>query len=409
MPVVHPFRALRPKSEHGAAVAALPYDVLSTAEARVMAQGNPHSFLHVDKPEMDLPDDVHQYAPEVYAQAKTALDKLVAGGAMTEDEKPCFYIYRQTVGARTQTGLAACAQVADYNAGTIKKHELTRTDKEQDRVDHVDTLSAHTGPIFLTYRAGAAPQPKVLMQAWIDSHQPVYDFKSEDGVGQTMWMVDDDAAIKQLSQAFEGIEALYIADGHHRAAAASRVAATRTGDGPEAESGRFLSVIFPHDELIILDYNRLLRDLNGRDAAGFLAALSEKFDVSESSAPVKPTQPHTFGLYLAGKWYSAKYKLPAPADVVERLAVAVLQNEVLAPLLGIQNPQTDKRIDFVGGIRGTDELEQRVNSGEMALAFTVCPTTLTELMDVSDADRIMPPKSTWFEPKLRSGLLIHKF
>ena len=408
MPVVHPFNALRPKSEYASAVAALPYDVLSTEEARVVAKGNPHSFLHVDKPEMDLPDNVDQYAPEVYARAKTALDELVASGAMTQDEKPCFYIYRQTVGKRTQTGICACAQVADYDTDTIKKHELTRTDKENDRVKHVDTLSAHTGPIFLTYRANTAPQPRELMQAWIDSHKPVYDFKSEDGVGQTMWVVDDDAVITQLKKAFEGIEALYIADGHHRAAAASRVGAMRAG-GADAESGRFLSVIFPHDDLIIMDYNRLLRDLNGKDAAGFLAALGEKFDVSESSTPVKPEQPHTFGLYLAGKWYSAKYKLPAPADVVERLAVAVLQNEVLAPLLGIQNPQTDKRIDFVGGIRGTSELEQRVNSGEMALAFTVCPTTLTELMDVSDAGRIMPPKSTWFEPKLRSGLLIHKF
>ncbi|MCL2857395.1 MAG: DUF1015 family protein [Oscillospiraceae bacterium] len=408
MPVVHPFRALRPKSEQASAVAALPYDVLSTAEARVMAKGNPHSFLHVDKPEMDLADDVHQYAPEVYAQAKTALDGLVASGVMTEDTAPCFYIYRQTVGSRAQTGLAACAQVSDYNADTIKKHELTRTDKENDRVKHVDTLSAHTGPIFLTYRADAAPQPKALMQAWIDSHKPEYDFKSEDGVGQTMWVVDDPAAIKQLSEAFEGIEALYIADGHHRAASASRVAAMRNG-GPDAESERFLSVIFPHDDLIIMDYNRLLCDLNGMDAAGFLTALGEKFEISESATPVKPTHPHTYGVYLAGKWYTAKYKLPAPTDVVERLAVAVLQNEVLAPLLGIQNPQTDKRIDFVGGIRGTAELEQRVNSGEMALAFSVCPTTLTELMDVSDAGRIMPPKSTWFEPKLRSGLLIHKF
>ena len=407
MAIVHPFRALRPKSEYGKSVAALPYDVLSTAEARVMAKGNPHSFLHVDKPEIDLSDDVHQYDPAVYARAKAALEELVGSGVMTEDDKPCFYIYRQTAGNRTQTGLAACTEVAAYDKGDIKRHEFTRTDKEQDRVDHVNTLSAHTGPIFLTYRT--RPEPGVIMKKWMDSNQPVYDFKSEDGVGQTMWVVDDDAVIKELVEAFKGVETLYIADGHHRAAAASRVAAARACADPNAECNRFLAVIFPHDDLVILDYNRLIRDLNGMDAAGFLSALGEKFDVKACSAPVKPKEPMTFGLYLAGKWYSITYKRPAPADVVERLAVSVLQNEVLAPLLGIQDPKTDKRIDFVGGIRGTAELEERVNSGEMALAFTVCPTTLTELMDVSDADRIMPPKSTWFEPKLRSGLLIHKF
>ena len=407
MAVVHPFCALRPKNEHGAAVAALPYDVLSTAEARKMAQGNPHSFLHVDKPEMDLADEIPQYSPEVYAGAKSALEKLVASGVMTEDATPCFYIYRQTVGNRSQTGLAACVEVAAYDAGEIKKHELTRTDKEQDRVNHVEALSAHTGPIFLTYRSN--PAPAAIMQKWMEKNKPIYDFKSEDGVGQTVWLVDDAGVIAELVAAFKGIDALYIADGHHRAAAASRVAAARAKADPNAECNRFLSVIFPQDDLVILDYNRLVRDLNGRDGAAFLAALGEKFEIKESPSPVKPTTPMTYGMYLAGKWYSISYNRPAPTDVVERLAVAVLQNEVLNPLLGIQNPQTDKRIDFVGGIRGTQELEARVDSGEMALAFTVCPTTLTELMDVSDAGRIMPPKSTWFEPKLRSGLLIHKF
>jgi len=407
MAIVHPFCALRPKNEHGGDVAALPYDVLSTGEARVMAAGNPHSFLHVDKPEMDLPDDVAQYSPEVYAQAKTALEKLVASGVMTEDKNPCFYIYRQTVGSRSQTGLAACVEVAAYNAGDIKKHELTRTDKENDRVSHVEALSAHTGPIFLTYRTN--PGPSAVMKKWMDANKPIYDFKSEDGVGQTMWLIDDANVVSELIEAFKEIKALYIADGHHRAAAAMRVSGARGSADPNAEVNRFLSVIFPQDDLIIMDYNRMVRDLNGMDKEKFLAALSEKFDITEKAEPVKPTQPMTYGLYLDGKWYEIRYNRPVPTDVVERLAVAVLQNEVLAPILGIANPQTDKRIDFVGGIRGTGELENRVNSGEMALAFTVCPTTLTELMDVSDADRIMPPKSTWFEPKLRSGLLIHKF
>jgi len=243
----------------------------------------------------------------------------------------------------------------------------------------------------------------------MDNHAPVYDFKSEDGVGQTMWVVDDEGVIKDLADAFASVEALYIADGHHRAAAASRVAAARANADPNAEVNRFLAMIFPHDELAILDYNRMVKDLNGLDPAGLLAALGNKFDVVESADPVKPSEPITFGMYVAGKWYSIKFKGSVPADTVQRLAVSILQNEVLNPLLGIENPQTDKRIDFVGGIRGTSELENRVNSGEMAIAFTLCPTALTELMDVSDTGLVMPPKSTWFEPKLRSGLLIHKF
>jgi uncharacterized protein (DUF1015 family) len=388
-------------------VAALPYDVLSTAEAREISKGNPLSFLHVDKPEMALPDDTPQYAPATYQQAKVAFEKLLASGAMMQDSAPCFYIYRQMAGSRTQTGLCACVDVAAYDAGDIKKHELTRTAKEKDRVDHVDILNAHTGPIFLAYRA--ASEPRAIIDEWTKNHPPVYDFKTEDGVGQAMWVVNETGVIEQLVKAFSPIDSLYIADGHHRAAAASRVAAARANKDASAECNRFLAMIFPHDELEILDYNRIVKDLNGKDVAGFLEAVGEKFTVEPRDIAVKPKDAMCYGAYVAGKWYLLKYKEQAPADVVERLAVSVLQKQLLEPVLGIQDPQTDRRIDFVGGARGTAELERRVDSGEMAVAFTVCATKLTDLMDVSDAERIMPPKSTWFEPKLRSGLLIHRF
>lgn len=405
MATIYPFAALRPHPEQARSVAALPYDVMSAEEACEMAEGNPRSFLHVDKAEIDLDPELSPYDAAVYAKARENLVKLADDGILIKEENPCLYIYRLTAGGRTQTGLAACTSVDEYDRGIIKKHELTRKVKEQDRIDHINACGAHTGPIFITYR-GSDTQPCDLMRKWTEKHLPAYDFTAEDGVQHTLWVVDEPAAISALCDAFAAIPQLYIADGHHRSAAASAVAKQHAG---HSEAGKFLSVIFPHDELTIMDYNRLVRDLNGLTPEAFLAALADDFTVTESAQPVKPDRTHHFGLYLAGKWYNMAYKHPAPTDAVEGLAVSVLQNRVLAPMLGIHDPQTDVRIDFVGGIRGTEGLVKRVDSGEMAVAFSLCPTTLPELMAVADAGRIMPPKSTWFEPKLRSGLLIHPF
>lgn len=407
MAAIHPFAALRPRPEYAREVAALPYDVLSTDEARAMAADNPYSFLHVDKAEIDLPRETPPHDPSVYAKARENLDKLTHDGVLIQDDQPCLYIYRLTAhNGRSQTGLAACVDARAYDQGQIKKHELTRKDKEQDRVAHIQACSAHTGPIFMTYRA--RPETRARMRTQTEAHAPVYDFTAPDGVRHTVWVVNDPNAIQSLTDAFRDIPNLYIADGHHRSAAAARIAAEAQA-GDAAEISRFLSVIFPHDELTILDYNRLVRDLNGMDETAFLTALADTFTVETATSPVKPSKWNEFGLYTHGQWRRLTYKAPTPADTVDKLPVSILQNALLAPVLAIGDPQTDTRIDFVGGARGTDGLSKRVDNGEMAAAFTVYPTTLQELMSVSDSGRIMPPKSTWFEPKLRSGLLIHRF
>ena len=411
MAVLKPFKAVRPKDEFASSVGALPYDVMNSEEAREMVKDKPYSFLHVDKAEVDLPQGIDIYSAEVYAKAKENLDALSENGIVGQDEKPMLYIYRQIMNGREQTGIVGCTAVDDYINNVIKKHEFTRADKEADRIRHVDTLDANTGPIFLTHRENKTVSD--ITENWKNTHTPCYDFVSDDGVSQTVWVIDDDAVIDTLVKEFAEIDYLYIADGHHRCASAVRVGERRRGEGEydkNAEFNFFLSVIFPCDQLKIMDYNRVIADLNGNTSEEFIAKMGEKFVVEEASeSPYSPKERHTFGMYLDNKWYkvTAKAEFINENDPVECLDVSILQNNLITPILGIEDPRTDKRIDFVGGIRGLGELERRCAEG-MKLAFAMYPTSLNELMDIADAGKVMPPKSTWFEPKLLSGLFIHK-
>ena len=411
MAVLKPFKAVRPKDEYASAVGALPYDVMNSEEAREMVKDKPYSFLHVDKAEVDLPQGIDIYSPEVYEKAKENLDALSEKGICKQDEKPMLYIYRQIMNGREQTGIVACTAVDDYLDNIIKKHEFTRADKEADRIRHVDTLDANTGPIFLTHRENKTVSD--ITENWKNTHTPCYDFVSDDGVSQTVWVIDDDAVIGTLVKEFAEIPYLYIADGHHRCASAVRVGERRRGEGEydkNAEFNFFLSVIFPCDQLKIMDYNRVIADLNGNTSEEFMAKMGEKFVVEETDeSPYSPKERHTFGMFLDNKWYkvTAKPEFINENDPVECLDVSILQNNLITPILGIEDPRTDKRIDFGGGIRGLGELERRVAEG-MKLAFAMYPTSLNELMDIADSGKVMPPKSTWFEPKLLSGLFIHK-
>lgn len=412
MATIKPFMAIRPAAAYARDVAALPYDVMNSEEAREMTADKPHSFLHIDKAEIDLPPDTDPYSSAVYAKARENLERMISGGIFQQDLLPNLYIYRLTMDGRSQTGLAACTSVDEYLDGTIKKHELTRADKEADRIRHVDTLNANTGPIFLAYHENA--DIKAVIDGWTASAAPAYDFVSEDGIGHTVWVIDSDTEIGLLVQYFREVANLYIADGHHRNASAVKVALKRREENPaytgNEEFNYYLSVLFPAEELAIFDYNRVVKDLNGNTPEEFLTKISTAFDVEPfaGEGPYRPEAAHKFGLYLAGKWYklSAKAEILSD-DPVLGLDVSLLQKELLEPILGIGDPRTDKRIDFVGGIRGLGELERRVDSGEMALAFSMFPTSMAELMRVADEGRTMPPKSTWFEPKLRSGLFIH--
>lgn len=411
MAVFQPFRAIRPKPAFASDVAALPYDVMNSAEARLAVQGKPHSFLHVDKAEVDLPESVDPYDRAVYEKARENLDALVSDGVCAEDETPCFYIYRQIMDGRSQTGLVGCASIDDYMNDVIKKHEFTRADKEEDRVNHVDVCDANTGPIFLAYRESA--EADAAIAAWQAEHAPVYDFCAHD-VQNTVWVVDDPAVTKTLEAAFDSIDALYIADGHHRCASAVRVGQKRRKAHPDYDGSEafnfFLAVAFPKAQLAIMDYNRVLRDLNGLTPDAFFSALSACFDVKKAdTAPYRPQRRHEFGMLLDGQWYvlTAKDGTFPAKDPVGSLDVSILQNNCITPIFGISDPRTDKRIDFVGGIRGLGELEKRC-SEDMRVAFSMYPTSLDELMAIADAGKVMPPKSTWFEPKLLSGLFIHK-
>jgi uncharacterized protein (DUF1015 family) len=408
--LIRPFSGLRPASSRAAEVAAPPYDVLSSAEARTRASGKPWSFLHISKPEIDLPEDIDPYAPAVYAKAAENLGKMISDGVLVRDSEPCYYVYRLIMGAHSQTGLVAAASVADYDTNRIRKHEYTRPDKEDDRVRQIEALNAQTGPVLLAYPE--APQvDEILSRAAADA--PDADVTADDGIRHTIWVIRDVDLIHKLTSAFDEMHALYIADGHHRSAAASRVAAARRS-GNAAHTGNesynyFLSVIFPHHQMKIFDYNRVMVDLNGMDSTTFLKRVAEDFSVQPSAAPVKPAQAGEFGMHMRGQWYRLQIRetLIPSGDPVARLDVSLLQDNLIGPILGITDPRRDKRIDFIGGIRGIAELEKRVNSGEMAVAFSLYATTMQDLMSVADANEVMPPKSTWFEPKLADGLVSH--
>lgn len=412
MAVFRPFKALRPTPEFASRVAALPYDVMNSAEAKEMVQGNPYSFLHVDKAEIDLPDGTDLYSAEVYAKAAENLNNLEKDGICAMDESPCFYVYRQIMNGREQTGLVGCAWVDDYIENRIKKHELTRADKEADRIRHVDTCDANTGPIFLCYRDNEKVNAVIEEQK---KNAPVYDFVTDDGIGNTVWVIDNAEACKELSELLGNVGDFYIADGHHRCASAVNVAKMRREqnsdfDGTE-EFNFFLAVLFPADSLEIMDYNRVVKDLNGNTEEEFIEKISEKFEVELASCEgaYHPEEKHNFGMYLGKKWYklTAKDGTFDPENPVDQLDVSILQKNLLTPILNIGDPRTDKRIDFIGGIRGLKELEKRCKE-DMTVAFSMYPTTLDDLMSIADANMIMPPKSTWFEPKLLSGLFIHK-
>lgn len=409
MAVIRQFKAIRPTAEMAEKVAALPYDVVNSEEARAMTADKPYSFLHVDKAEIDLPEGIDIYSPEVYAKAKENLYGMIDKGILVQDEKPMLYIYELTMDGRSQTGLVACTSIDEYMQGIIKKHELTREDKEQDRIRHVDICNANTGPIFLAYRTVDAISEIIER---IKKNAPVYDFTAEDGIKHRAWIIDSDEDINKLVELFKAVPNLYIADGHHRNASAAKVGLKRRAEKPDytgdEEFNYYLAVIFPSDQLKILDYNRVVKNINGMTEDEFIKKLSENFVIKEVSGRAKPEKQYDFGMYLNKKWYmlTAKENIRSK-DAVKGLDVSILQDNVLIPILGIGDIRTDKRIDFVGGIRGLGELEKRVDSGEMKVAFAMYPTSIDQLMAIADENKIMPPKSTWFEPKLRSGLFIH--
>jgi uncharacterized protein (DUF1015 family) len=404
MAILRPFRALRPPPALAARVASPPYDVVSTREARALAAGNADSFLRVSRPEIDLPDGTDEHADLVYAQGALNLADLTRRGVLVADAAPRLFVYAQKMGSHRQVGLVACASVDEYDRDLVKKHEKTRADKEEDRVRHVDTLSAHDEPVFLTYRARADVDAVV---AEVQRAAPEYDLVTADGVAHQLWVVPE-AAAARLEALFREVPALYVADGHHRSAAASRVHAKRRGQ--PGDHGQFLAVVFPHDQMQILAYNRLVRDPQRRSPEALLLALEKVFDLSPAASPI-PDRPLGFGVYLDGRWWSARVRpgsFPA-GDPVASLDCQILQDQLLAPVFGIQDPRTSKDVDFVGGIRGHQELERRVDGEGWALALHLFPTCVEQVMSVSDAGKIMPPKSTWFEPKLRSGLFVHPF
>lgn len=411
MAILRPFQAVRPQASLAGRVAALPYDVMNSQEAREAVKGNPYSFLHVDKAEIDLDASIDIYDQQVYKKAAENLSQMVEKGVCLQEETPCFYIYQQVMDGRAQNGIVGCASIDDYLQNRIKKHELTRADKEADRIRHVDICDANTGPIFLTYRA--VPEISERVECWITNHEPVYDFIAEDGIGHRVWVVDSHQEIAFFEEAFCQVPDFYIADGHHRAASAVKVGQKRRQEHPDytgdEEFNYFLSVLFPDEQLRILDYNRVVHDLNGMEKEDFLEKMGQIYECQKVQGPYRPQEKHTMGMYLDGQWYHCRARAGSfsPDDPVGRLDVSILQNRILTPLLGIEDPRTSRRIDFVGGIRGLEELEKMVDGG-MAVAFAMYPTGLDDLMEIADGGHIMPPKSTWFEPKLRSGLFIHR-
>jgi len=410
MALIKPFKALRPTKKIAENVAALPYDVMSVTEAQDMAKGNPFSFLHISRPEIDFPRDADCYSEPVYEAGKENLQRFIREGVMVQDDTEYYYVYRQKMGAIVQTGLVACASVDDYQGGVIKKHEFTRPDKEEDRVRHIDYLNANDEPVFYTYKNDTSISEIIDT---ISKSDPEYDFTTDDDVAHTVWVVRDAAQIEILTAKFAAIPTLYVADGHHRSAAASRVRELRKNANPR-HTGReeynfFLTVIFPDNEMNIMPYNRVVKNLNDRSITEFVARVSEKFSLTPLSSANVPSRRHEIGMYLDGKWYQLTPKTGAfnEHDAVARLDVSILQDNLLSPVLGIRNPRTDQRIHFVGGIRGISELEKLVDNGDFRVAFALYHTSIEDLMELADAGKIMPPKSTWFEPKLRSGLFVH--
>lgn len=411
MAKITPFKGLRPKPELASKVATLPYDVVNVEEARAYKE-NPYHFYHVTRSEIDLPAGVDVHTQQVYDKAKENLDQMVADGVMFQDNEPCYYIYELVMDGRSQTGLICGSSLEDYNNGIVKKHEFTRPEKELDRINHIKTTRAQTGIVFLAYNDN--DDVNTIIENWKKDHKPTYDFTAEDGIKHTLWVVDEYPKVASITRIFdEQIPATYIADGHHRAASAAKVAHEMAENGLSISGDEsfnyFITCVFPESQLKILDYNRVVKDLNGMSSADFINSLKNDFEVSEPmTTAYRPAKPHEFGMYIDGKWYTLTVKPGTFSnDPIGILDVSILQNNVLSKLLNINDPRTDKRVDFVGGIRGLGELEKRVNSGDMAAAFSCYPVSLKQLFDIADSGNVMPPKSTWFEPKLRDGLVVH--
>ncbi len=395
-----PFKALRPEAPFAKQVASRPYDVLNSKEAKIEAQGNPSSFLHITKSEIDLPEDIDTHSQLVYDKAKENLDAFISRAILFRENKECYYIYQLIMNDQSQTGLVCCSSVDDYENGLIKKHEFTRPEKEKDRIDHMKTIGAQTGNVFLAYKNIVAIDQ--LIEDWKKDRSAVYDFLADDGIQHTIWVINDESAIQQITQIFnEQVPCTYIADGHHRAASAAKV---RSLVGSAANG--FLTTLFPSNQLKIMDYNRVVKDLNGHQAESFLVAVKTNFEIALQPSAFKPAQLHEFGMYLNHQWYQLTAKANTyTTDPIGILDISILSKNILEPILGIADQRTDQRIDFIGGIRGLSELEKRVDSGEMAIAFSLHPVTIQQLFDIADSGEVMPPKSTWFEPKLRDGLL----
>lgn len=414
MAIVRPFRAIRPAKDYADKVISLPYDVMNREEAAQMAEGNPSSFLHICRSEIDLPHVDNPYSDQVYAKARKNIDDFLANEILIRDEKPLFYIYKQIMDGRAQVGIVGCVSIDEYLDNTIKKHEFTRVEKELDRINHFDRCNTNTEPVFLTYRDDK--RLRTLIEGWMSGHGPEYDFTTKDGIGHTLWAISDQGVIDSLVSLFGEIEDLYIADGHHRSASAVKVGQKRREEHPDytgdEEFNFFMAVIFPDVDLKIFDYNRVVKDLNGLSREAFLEKVSAKFTVESvdpQNGPYRPEAKHTFGMYLKDQWYklTARTEIVCDEDVIKCLDVSILQENLLQPILGIEDPRTDKRIDFVGGIRGLSELERRV-AKDMEVAFALYPVSISDLLAVSDKGMVMPPKSTWFEPKLGSGLFMHE-
>lgn len=401
---ISPFSALRPETQFAKQVASRPYDVLSSKEAKVEAEGNPYSFLHITKSEIDLPAGIDTHSPEVYERAKENLVAFINRSILFRESKPCYYIYQLSMDERTQTGLVCCSSVDDYEDGLIKKHELTRPEKEQDRINHIKTTGAQTGNVFLAFRD--VDEINRIMEKWKEDKGPVYNFTADDDVQHTVWVISDEKIIERITEIFKTeVECTYIADGHHRAASAAKVKYLLADD---KEAGYLLSTLFPASQLKILDYNRVVKDLNDLSGEEFLIKLNKTFSVSKVSKAFAPREPHQFGMYLNRQWYQLNaLDGTFSTDPIGILDITILQNNVLEPILGIKDQRTDTRIDFIGGIRGLSELEARVKSKEWDVAFSLYPVSVQQLFDIADSNNIMPPKSTWFEPKLRDGLLTH--